>query len=400
MPISNPTPESQNYVLVNSVQDLPYPTGNVIQLEDNTTYEFNTGTIDLGDNRIVLGLSNTLKGQGNFQTFLTASALPSGEAFISVVGNTSVNIYLFQDFTIQQLPAGTQCFDIDSVGLFNLRSICVRITPFIGRINEVNGFVSDNLCQFQENEKGFEFSGTFYAIVFKDGNFQSSQTGDTFIKILAGTTIGFLVNLESITCIGNGTQTVLDIDPSVTFLFTQNAPVRLFTNQFLFVGTVLNGIALDSDLLEFKQNMNLQDTIINGSYYLTTPSANTIAVAGDYYKMEGNTTATDLRGFVHTDNRLTYNFEQPIKTKVSAHIYVLPTAADLPTISIAIAVNGTVVDSVKMSNTVSSAGAGVIVSTDLITNLVTNDYIEIFVSNETSTNSILATKANLTVIEI
>ena len=151
---------------------------------------------------------------------------------------------------------------------------------------------------------------------------------------------------------------------------------------------------------KFRVNNGLQDTHLYGGYYLTTPSANAIATMGVFEKMEGTTTDTGLRGFTHSNNQLTYIGESKIYVNISANVYILPSALDVPILSIAIAINGTVVSSTEMSNSVVVMGKGTQISTDLATNLNQNDTIEIWVANVSTNASILASKATVVISEL
>lgn len=244
------------------------------------------------------------------------------------------------------------------------------------------------------------FSGNFYAIIFDRVSFQSDATLSTYLTIAASTVIGFALTIAGCYFIGDGTNNGIFIDPTVTFLFTQNAPITILGCSFLGCATSISGYTGAELQCKFRVNNGLSDTNFIGSYYLTTPVLNTIAVAGDYYKMEGNTTSLTLRAFTHADNQLTFVGEQKTNFKIETNIFVLPSALDTPTISVAIAINGTVLNQSKMSNSVANVGTGVIVSIFVIYSLSPNDYIEIFVANESTTGSILATKANLTISEI
>lgn len=392
--------ELSNKVFVNSVQDLPNPIGNVIQLADFTTYEFANGTIDLEGNRIVLGLSNVLIGQGIFQSFLTSTGLPTGETFISVLGDPNVNIYTFQNFTIQSLPTDTITFDIDGAGLLIMTTISVQNSGAVGNIANVNGFRANNLCQFGGNVSGFVFSGAFYALIFHMVSFQSNAPFSTYITISAGTTIGFALTFGACYFIGDGTNTGIYIDPTVTFLFTQNTPFTILGSSFLFCNA-LDGYTGSELQCKFRVNNGLVDTSFIGSYYLTSPASNPIGSIGVFELMNGTTTPLTLRGYEHNvDNRLEFVGEQKINVKIEANVYVLPSVLDTPTISIAIAINGTVLDQSKMSNSVTLLGTGISISTSVLALLSPNDYIEIYVANETSVSDILVTKANLNIIAV
>jgi hypothetical protein len=400
--------ELANKVFVNSLQDLPTPTGNIIQLEDNFTYEFANGTIDLEGNRIVLGLSNVLIGQGIFQTFLTSTGLPTGETFISVIGDPNVNIYTFQSFTIQSLPTDTITFDIDGAGLLILTTMSVQNSGAVGNIANVNGFRANNLCQFGGNQSGFVFSGNFYALIFHMVSFQNDAVGTSYITIAAGTTIGFALTFGACYFIGDGSQTAINIDPTVTFLFTQNAPFTVLGCSFLFMANAISGYTGTELQCKFRVNVGLQDTNLFGGYYFGVNLDQTgIPAVSTFVKAEGNTTASDLRGFSMTDkNQLTYQNLQAGRFKVSVSGFISPLGNETPTLSLAIAKNGTVIDSSVMNvtsaflNALMSVGSGSAISTSVIVDLVENDYIEIWIANQTSGTKIILDTANLTIIEV
>lgn len=399
--------ELTNKVFVNSLQDLPTPTGNVIQLEDNFTYEFANGTIDLEGNRIVLGLSNVLVGQGIFQTFLTSTGLPTGETFISVLGDPNVNIYTFEKFTIQGLPTDTITFDIDGAGLLIMTTMSVQNSGAVGNIANVNGFRANNLCQFGGNQSGFVFSGNFYAIIFDRVSFQSDAPLSTYITVSASTVIGFALTIAGCYFIGDGTNNGIFIHPTVTFLFTQNAPITILGCSFLGCANSISGYTGAELQCKFRVNNGLEDTHLFGGYYFGVNLDQTgIPAVSTFVKAEGSTTASDLRGFSMTDkNQLTYQNTQSGRFKISVSGFISPIGNETPTLSLAIAKNGTVIDSSIMNvtsaflNALMNVGSGSAISTSVIVDLVENDYIEIWIANQTSGTKIILDTANLTIIE-
>jgi hypothetical protein len=57
-----------NVVLVNSVSDLPAPSGGTITLAANTVYEFNTGSFNIGTNYLTVSDGTVIEGQSSFNT--------------------------------------------------------------------------------------------------------------------------------------------------------------------------------------------------------------------------------------------------------------------------------------------------------------------------------------------
>ena len=127
----------------------------------------------------------------------------------------------------------------------------------------------------------------------------------------------------------------------------------------------------------------------NCSVALNTPAATTIAVAGTYVKAAGTTDfsadTTDLTGPV--DNRFKYvgtpgrHFEIAISLSMTC-------AASNQTLGFKIAKNGVVIDeSVVRRRQGTSTDVGAI-SLIAHTDLVQNDYIEVWCTNETTTGSV------------
>jgi hypothetical protein len=129
----------------------------------------------------------------------------------------------------------------------------------------------------------------------------------------------------------------------------------------------------------------------NCSVALTTPAATTIAVAGTYAKAAGVTAfsadTTDLTDDGSTDNRFKYvgtpnrHFEIAITLSMTC-------ASSNQILGFKIAKNGVVIDeSVTRRKQGTSSDLGAI-SLIAHVDLVTNDYIEVWCTNETSTGAV------------
>lgn len=123
-------------------------------------------------------------------------------------------------------------------------------------------------------------------------------------------------------------------------------------------------------------------------YMQGNSTATTIAVAGTPVKMAGTFSLGDTANFtVDATGRMTYTGE------TAGHIVNLIATLDVSTgsnllVSMYIAKNGTVI-STKMTDTISSAQPRAI-ATFINTTLEPNDYIEAFVSNDSTTASVIA----------
>lgn len=125
-----------------------------------------------------------------------------------------------------------------------------------------------------------------------------------------------------------------------------------------------------------------------GSLYFSTPSATTISVATTYYKAAGTTTSVNLHRFtMPSDNRLTYTGTPDIHVHIACSISITAGAASQE-VAFRMAKNGTTLAHSEIS-LVHGTGADV-GSTALHSDvsLSTNDYLELWVTNSTSTASV------------
>jgi len=128
-------------------------------------------------------------------------------------------------------------------------------------------------------------------------------------------------------------------------------------------------------------------------------TATNIAVAGTYYKVLGTTTANTLDGFTHSNNRLTYTGTDTHYFKILASPISMISAGTNVIVSLKFAKNGTVIGYpvTRKINTGSDVGA---CSISFDVSLVTNDYIELFITNETSTATVTVEDLYLSLIHI
>lgn len=116
--------------------------------------------------------------------------------------------------------------------------------------------------------------------------------------------------------------------------------------------------------------------------YFSTPVVTTIVTPGIYEKAAGITTPTDLSGFTMPENnRLT--FTDPI----THHFHIvasisLTTAGVNDTLSIGIAKNGVVLEHSKLSRFIGTGSDIGSIASHADTELATNDYLELCVTNE------------------
>lgn len=124
-----------------------------------------------------------------------------------------------------------------------------------------------------------------------------------------------------------------------------------------------------------------------GSCYLSTTSQTSIAAVDTWTKVAGTTTSRHLKEFTHSSNRLTYTGVADVHIHCVASISMI-SAVNNQTFALRIAKNGDAnnADSVASQIRRKVANLGDVGSTAIHFDTVmsTNDYIEVFVLNETS----------------
>ena len=154
-----------------------------------------------------------------------------------------------------------------------------------------------------------------------------------------------------------------------------------------------SGAISPQDVRDFLESMDLSFA----SMYFSSSAETTIAVAGTYVLAAGTTTSIKLSNFtMPQDNRLTYTGAADVYAEISASIS-MTCASNSKIVGMKIAKNGTVIDSTEIHRKISTGAdiGAAYVQGDV--QLATNDYIELFISNETDTANATIDFCNLRV---
>ncbi len=150
---------------------------------------------------------------------------------------------------------------------------------------------------------------------------------------------------------------------------------------------LLTNLFADSQPAGSITPQDMRDLIVSlsppyGAYYFTATAATTIAVAGTFVKALGTTVLTNAREFtMPSNNRLTYTGvpDRHMHLVLSASFISAGTNDNL---SIALARNGAVITHTEMTRFVSTGSDQGSTASHGDVVLSTNDYIELFVTNE------------------
>ena len=192
--------------------------------------------------------------------------------------------------------------------------------------------------------------------------------------------------------------TATEHDANVSAIDLNSAKAGYPTADATKVGYLTITQAVDVDTLEANVQ-NLLNIAMGGYGMSGNTMASTITVAGTYYKVLGTTTANTLSQFTHTDNKLVYTGARTKFFRVAANPVSMISAGNNVIVACEIAKNGTAIGypMTRKIGTGADVGAGA-VAFDV--SLATNDYIELFVTNETSTATVTIEDMYVSVIEI
>ena len=378
-----------NFVLVESVSDLPTAISGVITLEDNKTYYITT-TIDLNGSRLVGGSNTTILGASSENSILTSTGLGVGVPLLSSIYTTPIRNLAINDVdTAFSFDGSTNPNDmaLDWTGV-NFVNV-----PNVGTIKDASNFIFDKGAFL--NSKGLKFDGSIGTVGFGNSLFSGDGLAGNLLEILSTATITRRFRIIYSSVVAWGSTIGINVDASASILVESYI---LDTVNFSGGSTYLSGVTVSDNKTLFVNCKGIQNTAEISQYYMNANATTTvIASAGVAVKALGTTTSSLVtQKFTNTDNRATYNGALTRFFKVVATLSV--ESGNNNQIGVYIAKNGTLITESEVYGTTSGTGRSENIVVQTLVELVENDYIEIFVENDTSTNNILVTDLNVIVL--
>lgn len=374
---------SGDVVFVNQKSDFPEPTAGKIFLEANKTY-FIYGDIDLTGDRIETTGTNAIIGTSSETSSITSTGLGVDAPLI-----TSDYTLVLQNITIKNVG---KALDIDGLGnevaLDWLAVNFLNVTT-IGLIKDVRNFIYTSGAFL--NAQRLSFDGTIGTISFF-GSFLLGTAANAIIRVLdtAIITRRFRIAFSTVNA---GTDSLgIDVDARATI---PNEGFILETVNFEGAGTYLTGLDYQSNKASFKNNTGIVNSDEIAQYYMNgNTTATTITTIGTSVKVAGTTTAAALnQKFNHTDNRATYVGSRTRFFKVTATLSV--DSGNNNQVGIYIAKNGTLLTESEIYVTTNAGGRAENGMVQTLVELAEDDYIELFVENDTSKTDVTVTELNV-----
>ena len=374
-----------NLIFVNSKSDFPAAVSGVITLAANVTY-FITTTVDLTGDRLVGSQNTTIIGGSSENCFLISTGLNANTALLSSAWSIPMRSISITHGTALNLDAtgnANQAIDWFGVNFTNCATV--------GLVKSYSNFIMTDCALL--NSANFTFDGTMGTVGFDQCLF-SGIAGQTTLNFPSTLTITRRVRVIYSSFVAFGGATAINVSTSAVI------PVEsyiLITVNFSGGATYVAGVQHDDNKALFQNCKGISNTAEVGQMYFTNNATeNPIVTQGVFEKIEGTTTASpENEKFSHTNNRLTYTGgitrEFVITASCSANSVTTPAA----NITVRIAKNGVTIAESESQATTSSAGRNENFFCQALVQLAQNDFIELFIANNTSANNLLVTELNV-----
>ena len=372
-------------VNVYSLDQLPTPVGEVITLEPNTVYLF-FASVNFGTNRIVAATNSVLRGVGSIAIVLTYTG--TGVFFSA----TDVQ-WVLAELTIVAQATGARVVNYTTNTLRIGRAddctiLCYRFADFGGTDWAVR---LTNVSLFPFAAAAIQCSGTCRS-------FNYNTAG-----VVATTGAGPLIDLGTCVFESGVIRTIVAEFPTGSSFITGlpnsgnvSASGRFYVEgcqlDLSGGGTALTGVDPGDARWDFQGNTPIRDSRNDFlvSFENNTTNNTTITTAGTYVKVNSGNTFTEEKasGFT-TDNtgRVTCNVVSGVTIPVDIDVSFEPASGSNKDLSVKVAKNGTELGISLPRRT--SAGSPGVVAMAWQVELVENDYLEVFVTNNTDTTDIL-----------
>jgi len=378
------SPIGNTIVFVDAKDKLPTPSAGVITLEDNVTYFF-TDVIDLTGDRLVCGVNTTLIGGSSENCRIKSTGL-TGTALIT--SNYSLPI---RSLTIEANVALNLNGDGTTTAL-DWFGVNFTDCPTVGTISNYSNFIMQDSAFL--NSGGLTFGGTIGTIGFTQCLFDN-YSGTTAITIPSTATITRRFRIIYSSFVTLSGETSLNVSTSATISAERYI---LDTVNFSGGGTYVSGLTYTDNKTLFTNCVGITNTSTRGFMYFVNNT--TATPAPNTWKKASGTTTADAQNskFNHSSNRLTYvgGFTTTFHIFVNCNV----SANNNQNISIGLAKNGTIIAQSEMTVRCQTSGQPYFSATQFPIIMSANDYVELFVINNTSTSDVTVSDMNMFITKI
>ena len=388
-----------DFKLVKSLNDFPDPVANVITLETGIAYSI-SGNIDLGPNRIDINGADSLTGMSathdsittsNTGALLTVSTgilrvrslrLSGSGSMVSVTSPSSLGVNFMTQCTIGNFPSGLGT--LQDFPIFFLGSVLFT--------NVTGGFTVTTTVPAGVSTPFFIVDTV--SLILSSGTFLDLGSSNIF-----GVTIDNCPTLNA----ANGSTILSGLASSGNFVSGFGS---VKNNVFSGAGTYINNIT-NSDLRwDFRGNRGGKGTDDSHSDSFTYVAAGDELVTsigvgdgdnGNPKLMNGTFTSELSSRFTNTTaGRMTYIGLESRSFMIAANFSADPASGSNKDYSFYVALNGTIIEASRGTRNLDAANPqGVSITSN--TEMTTNDFVEIFVENNSDTTNITSSGVSFSI---
>lgn len=368
--------------------DFPVQDATTITLEAGKIYQYTASFTTA--KRFVVEDGAKLTAFNFFSPTLTYSG--TGSMFTGTDASFSINECRIscpnaQIFNFNDTIGGTYLFIMDTLRI-------VAASKF-GTFNNLQAIQVLNSSSLSMGD-GITLTGSSITVLSIDKLFLLTASA-TFIGVDFGTAISTTIEVDDFIAVGPAGSIGLKGAAS-----SANTPANRIASvngcDFAAIGTPLSGLTSRDVRWRYKDNAGISDTIIDSLLSLTSNATNTvIATVSTPVKVAGTWVVEDesiMTG--DTTGRATYNAESTNRLPVGAVLEVEPASGVNKLIKTYLALNGSIiVNSGRQVKADSSNPLNVAITWQL--DLAKDDYLELYVENNTDSIDILVSGAVLRV---
>ena len=366
-------------VVVNTIADLPAAVGSVITLAANTLY-LQADNIDLSTTRLVFGSNTVYSGLNSLVVTLsyvgtlplfTLANISSTVKNLNVV-HPNAPLFSYSDNAGNALRVSDVSYSGSSIGTFGGTGSGMRLTNF-------SGSTTSNGMQFTGDWRVFLFEPSLSTIAagslinFASATFDAISISETFLNYVAGT---FYIS---------GALSSANINTGGFASIT--------ASNLKGAGTPLQQITPDDALFNFINNNSIRDTRPDGLLSLQGNTVATVTGASTAVLVAGAWVVGPSGQFTGTTaGRLTYIGGKDARLPITFSLSLAPTLSTGIAMSAYVAINGTKVAESRGQGT-ASAGGPTSITIPWQYTFSPNDYVEVFVENNTNATDLLVSSA-------
>ena len=387
------TPTSNNTVIVNEISDFPAAVTGVITLVAGTDY-FLTNDMTTA-NRFDISAGNVVV-RASDPSIVTLEYTGTGDMFTSVSGgsirlrNIAFNCPNGRCWNLSD-SAGLSTFLIDNVQIVS----CDKIGLITGTGVGFGPVQFTSFICISATTDGMEFAGVMTISARFVGCIGVMLAGSMFNL---GTAVFSGITIDSCVAILVGAGSFFLSGAAASANIASDGIGEAISNRTSGLGTPLSSITPDDDLWQFALNDDIRDSRTDGLLSMqgnatatviaasSTDGSNAVLVAGTWVVAS----TSQMTG--STAGRLTLSAHKPYRLPIDSSITVEPASGGTIQISSYVAVNG-VVDVNSRRTASASAGTPVSIGVHWQYTFDVNDYVEVFVENNSSTVNLLASSA-------